>query len=95
MVDPNLSADAKSAQIGNLTELYNNQLQMQSHLTGLDLGTLISKEAITSGASPLFSPGAIWNRPATPLPPPLDYGGSGGGSGGGVGSGDGVGTGDW
>jgi hypothetical protein len=46
MQDKDLSAGAKQAAIGNLTTLYNNTLQMQSQLSGLDLGTLLAPDAL-------------------------------------------------
>ena len=45
MVDPNLDVEGKHASVENLRVLYNNTLIMQSELTGLDLGTLLSGEA--------------------------------------------------
>jgi hypothetical protein len=48
MLDPSLDADGKAAVIGNLVTLYNNTLKMQSELTGLNLGELLSKDAFGS-----------------------------------------------
>ena len=49
MVDPNMNAAAKQKFIGNLTTLYNNALGMQSTLTGLNLGQLLSDTPPPSG----------------------------------------------
>lgn len=46
MVDPSMDTAAKQAAINNLTTLYNNTLTMQSDLTGLDLGELLSPDVL-------------------------------------------------
>ncbi len=56
MVSPDMDAAAKQSAIGNLTTLYNNALQMQSDITGLELGTLLAPEAV--GGTPAPAPGA-------------------------------------
>jgi hypothetical protein len=54
MQDKDMSAGAKQAAIDNQTTLYNNTLQMQSQLSGLELGSLLSFDdlaAPTAGAN--------------------------------------------
>ena len=41
MADPNMDADAKNISIKHLTDLYQTNMDMQSNLTGLDLGKLL------------------------------------------------------
>jgi len=69
MVSPDLDAAAKQKAIGNLTTLYNNSLQMQSDVSGLELGKLLAPEAV--GGTPAPAPGAA---PA-PAPTPVQAGG--------------------
>ena len=56
MVSPDMDAAAKQKAIGNLTTLYNNALQMQSDVSGLELGSLLAPEAV--GGTPAPAPGA-------------------------------------
>lgn len=54
MQDQNLDAGAKQSAISNLTSMYNNALQMQSSISGLNLGSLLSPQAMgapTSGGA--------------------------------------------
>jgi len=73
MVSPDMDAPAKQTAINNLTTLYNNTLQMQSDVSGLELGTLLAPEAV--GGTPAPAPGAAPAPAPTPAPaPPLfDY----------------------
>jgi hypothetical protein len=64
MISPDMDAAAKQKAIGNLTTLYNNSLQMQSDVSGLELGTLLAPEAV--GGTPAPAPGA----PPAPAPAP-------------------------
>lgn len=56
MVDPNMDAGAKQAAINNLTTLYNNALSMQSQVTGLELGSLLTPGDLGGGAAPAPAP---------------------------------------
>lgn len=78
MVSPDLDAPAKQAVIGNMTTLYNNTLQMQSDVSGLELGTLLAPEAL--GGTPAPTPGAAPAPAPTPAPapPPFYYENPGG-----------------
>ena len=69
MTNPDMDAAAKQATIGNLTTLYNNTLQMQSDITGLQLGTLLAPEAVggASAAAPAPAPAPA---PAAAAPAP-------------------------
>jgi hypothetical protein len=42
MMDPDLDVTGKQTAINNLTKLYDGQMNMQSKLTGLDLGNLLT-----------------------------------------------------
>ena len=66
MVDPNMDAIAKQTAIGNLTTLYNNTLGMQSTLTGLNLGQLLSDGAPVVGVPST----PAWNQPVGNAPAP-------------------------
>jgi len=65
MVSPDMDAPAKQKAIGNLTTLYNNALQMQSDVSGLELGTLLAPEAV--GGTPATT--------TAPAPTPVQAGG--------------------
>lgn len=41
MLNPDLDADAKKTVTGNITQLYENTLRMQSDVSGLELGTIL------------------------------------------------------
>ncbi len=70
MVSPDLDEAAKQKAIGNLTTLYNNALQMQSVVSGLNLGELLAPDAV--GGTPAPAPGAAPAPAPTPAPaPPL------------------------
>ena len=52
MVSPDMDASAKQAAINSMTTLYNNTLQMQSDITGLAIGKLLTSDEIGGSASP-------------------------------------------
>ena len=70
MLSPDLDAAAKQKAIGNLTTLYNNTLQMQSDVSGLQLGSLLAPDAVGSTEAPVGAadPGAA---PSEPVPGPV------------------------
>lgn len=64
MANPDLDAGAKQAAINNLTKLYNNAMQMQSQVSGLQLGSLLSPEFF--GATPTSTtPDRATTQPVT------------------------------
>ncbi len=67
MVSPDMDKEAKQKAIGNLTTLYNNSLKMQSDVSGLELGTLLSPDQVGGPPAPAPAP-----TPA-PAPPLFDY----------------------
>ena len=68
MTNPDMDAAAKQAAIGNLTTLYNNTLQMQSDVSGLQLGTLLTPGAV--GGTPAASPAPAAAPAPAPRPAP-------------------------
>jgi hypothetical protein len=69
MISPDLDEPAKRAAIRNLTRLYNNALQMQSDVSGLELGTLLAPDAV--GGTPAPAPGAAPAPAPNPTPTPI------------------------
>lgn len=66
MVNADLDAAAKQTAINNLTTLYNSSMDMQSKLTGLDLGSLLAPASDTpTAATPATTPGQTAPRERT------------------------------
>ena len=86
MLDPDMDATAKQAAINNLTAVYNNTLQMQSAVSGLNLGSLLTAPGAPVSGGGGGGGGSQGGAPAPdtsvydPNNPPLDLnqGGSGG-----------------
>jgi hypothetical protein len=67
MLDPEMDGNARQEAINNLTALYNNTLQMQSRLTGLNLGDLLVAPTPTIGPQlPWRGPGEAGPTPGAP-----------------------------
>lgn len=82
MANPDMDGPAKQAAINNLTKLYNNALQTQEAIAGMDLGALLTFPKVNAPApSPGPSPGPAPGP--TPTPTPWDAGGGTGGTDGG------------
>jgi len=85
MLSPDMDAGAKQAAIGNLTTLYNNTLAMQSDVSGLQLGALMSGDLPDGQAGPPAPSPATAGLTPVPQPAPApapapyeDYGNPGG-----------------
>ena len=69
MIDPNMDADTKQSQVNNLTGLYNGALDLQSKLTGLDLGKLLGGGSATA-STPTATDSTLASPPPSPPPRP-------------------------
>lgn len=78
MADPNMDADAKNISIKHLTDVYQANMDMQSNLTGLDLGKLLITDVdYTNGSQDGSDGGFLTSGNDAGF-----YGGGGGNSGG-------------
>ncbi len=76
MVSPDMDAPAKQAAIDKLRTLYGGALALQSDISGLELGALLSGATNDgTGLPPAPAPGAAPAPAPTPAPapPPIDY----------------------
>lgn len=76
MVSPDLDKAAKQKAIDNLTALYNNSLQMQSDVSGLELGTLLAPETVGGTPAPAPAPAGAPSQAPAPAAgrPGMNYG---------------------
>ncbi len=81
MQDPDLDAAGKQKAIDNITTLYNNALAMQSNVSGLNLGSLLSPTQVGGTGSPTAVPASSSGSGKASIPTPVYAGGNRGSSG--------------